>query len=213
MRTTICYGRPVELYSQPATRQDEWVIDWLQGRRGGYFVEIGCNDGKHHSNTLTLEKHFGWRGLLVEADPDLCEWARQTRPDCQHDCAAVSVTTGSVVRFSQGGQWGGLVNFLPTAWQCEAAKRHTPEIWVTTATLKAVLERNHAPTLIDYLSLDIEGAEVPVLEEYFKSPTHQFRCLTVEFRDSDTLMRLCRILEPHGYILEDVRAWDAFFHL
>jgi FkbM family methyltransferase len=209
-KTCILFNRPVELHSQPATQQDEWVIEQLHGYRNGYFVEIGGHDGQHHSNTLALEKHFGWTGLLVEADPTLCEWSRFARPDCIHDCVAVSVVD-SHAWFSCGGAWGGLRAFLPEAWQREARDRNTPEIWVPTTTLRNILERNHAPKLIDYLSLDIEGAEVSVLNEYFKSPTHQFRCLTVEFRDSNTLMRIRRIMEPHGYTLELIRAWDAFF--
>lgn len=210
MKTRILFDRPVELYSQPATQQDEWVIERLRGHYYGYFVEIGGHDGKRHSNTWALEKHFGWQGLLVEADPELCEWARVLRPKCTCDCVAVSVADSNA-RFSRGGAWGGLVSFLPEAWRREAESRHTPEIWVPTATLRNILTRNNAPRIVDYLSLDIEGAEVPVLDEYFKNPTHQFRCLTIEFRDSDTLMQIRRIVEPHGYVLEQVRAWDAFF--
>lgn len=210
MRMYVSDGK-VELYSHPATRQDRWVIERLSSYRNGYFVEIGGYDGRHHSNTLALEEHFNWRGLLVEADPDLYEQAKLARPNCAHDCAAVSVTDGCDVQFSRGGVWGGLVAFLPDAWRYEATYRHTPEIWVPTTTLSNVLKRNYAPKLIDYFSLDVEGAELPILNEYFLKPTHHFRCLTVEFRDNITLMRLMRLLEPHGYVLERVCAWDAFF--
>jgi len=211
MRSRILFDYSVELHSQPATRQDEWVIETLRGQRDGYFVEIGANDGKHHSNTFALEKHFDWHGLLVEADPNLSDRSRFTRPNCKHDCVAVSTMDANAAWFSCAGPWGGLIVFLPEAWKREARDRHTPEIWVPTTTLRAVLKRNHVPLLVDYLSLDIEGAEVPVLDEYFKSPTHHFRCLTVEVRDSDTLMQVRRIVEPHGYVFEELRAWDAFF--
>lgn len=33
------------------------------------MFEIGAMDGTTLSNTLTLEKDFGWTGLLVEAHP------------------------------------------------------------------------------------------------------------------------------------------------
>jgi hypothetical protein len=36
----------------------------------GFFVECGALDGEFYSNTLVLERDFGWRGLLVESDPD-----------------------------------------------------------------------------------------------------------------------------------------------
>lgn len=36
------------------------------GHRGGFFVEAGALDGERVSNTLFLEQHLGWKGLLVE---------------------------------------------------------------------------------------------------------------------------------------------------
>jgi hypothetical protein len=36
----------------------------------GFFVECGALDGELRSNTLTLERDHGWRGVLIEADPD-----------------------------------------------------------------------------------------------------------------------------------------------
>jgi hypothetical protein len=37
--------------------------------------------------------------------------------------------------------------------------------------------------------------------------------MTIEYQqDAGTLMRLERLLEPHGYTLERVQAWDAFFY-
>ena len=213
IRTRKMDGFDIELYSQPATRQDEWVVERTRGLRGGYFIECGAHNGLQHSNTLTLENDFAWTGLLVEADPDLSAQAQKNRPACQHARCALSVTDDSVVRFTQGGQWGGLTNYLPKDWLWEHQRRQSPEIWVTTITLRGLLTRYKAPQTIDYFSLDIEGAEVPVLRDYFQSPLHTFRCLTVEYReDAGELMRLRRILEPHGYVLDQVRAWDAFFY-
>jgi FkbM family methyltransferase len=211
-RQTLLNGA-IELHSQPATRQDEWVIKHTHGLKGGYFIECGINDGLRHSNTLALEQSFGWTGLLVEADPYLSDQAQENRPACQHATRALSVTTDSTVQFTRGGQWGGLTAFLPDAWRREHEHRRAPIIWVTTITLCDLLRQYKAPETIDYFSLDIEGAEVPVLEDYFHHPMHRFRCLTVEYReDAGELMRLRRILEPHGYILDRTRAWDAFFY-
>ena len=125
----------------------------------------------------------------------------------------MSVSTGTATRFTRGGQWGGLTAFLPEAWRREHQARHSPEIWVTTVTLRDLLSLYDVPKVIDYLSLDIEGAEVPVLQDFFQAPSCTFRCLTVEYReDAGELMRLQRILEPHGYVLDRVQAWDAFFY-
>jgi FkbM family methyltransferase len=204
----------IELHSQPATRQDEWVIKHTRGLRDGYFIECGSYDGLRHSNTLALERSFRWKGLLVEADPYSMNLTRANRPICKHCEAALSVTTNSTVRFTQGGQWGGLTTWLPDAWKREARDRNSPEIWVKSITLYDLLDRYQCPTIINYFSLDVEGAEFSILREYFHGThRHRFRCLTVEYReDTGELMRLRRLLEPHGYVLDRTRAWDAFFY-
>jgi len=49
------------------------VLPLILGAAGGepgIFVEIGANNGLTGSNTLLLERCFGWTGLLIEANPD-----------------------------------------------------------------------------------------------------------------------------------------------
>lgn len=41
----------------------------LLEQRDGVYIEAGALDGETMSNTLPLEIDFGWKGLLVEADP------------------------------------------------------------------------------------------------------------------------------------------------
>lgn len=55
------------------------LIKWVPGNlillypkivESGTFLEAGAYDGEFLSNTLYLEHEFGWRGVLVEANPD-----------------------------------------------------------------------------------------------------------------------------------------------
>ncbi len=204
---------PDHLFSQPATGQDSWVIETLREKREGYFVEFGGHDGIKHSNTLALETLFNWNGLLVEPDPDLYDIMIAARPDCQHDNRCVSNVEDHEVRFSKGGEWGGQCSFLPPAWQREAQDRKTPEIWVGTVRLSTLLRHHHAPAIVDYLSVDTEGSELAILREYFNGfQPCKFRCLTVEYhQDAGILMQLRRVMEPHGYELDKVRAWESFW--
>ena len=44
-------------------------MDLFFQKRKGFFIEAGANDGEFISNTLELEKKYGWTGLLIEPNP------------------------------------------------------------------------------------------------------------------------------------------------
>jgi hypothetical protein len=76
------------VYSQNG---EDGIIAWLFSQIGTTnrtFVELGIGDGSE-CNTANLSITFGWRGLLIEADPDQAERARRfygsrpTAPDVQ----------------------------------------------------------------------------------------------------------------------------------
>lgn len=63
-------------YSQAG--QDTFVYETLNKKTNGTFLDIGCGDPFHCSNTYSLEK-LGWKGVLVDIDPDKCEKCRLNR--------------------------------------------------------------------------------------------------------------------------------------
>lgn len=72
-----------------------------------------------------------------------------------------------------------------------------------TAPLTQVLERFNVPTEIDYLSLDVEGAEYLIMKN-FPFERYHIKIMTVE-RPSQELRRL---LESKGYLfLKDLAWW------
>ena len=54
-------------YSQSS--QDVKADKLLNGKEGGFFIEVGAYDGEIMSNTLFFEKTRKWTGLLIEANP------------------------------------------------------------------------------------------------------------------------------------------------
>ncbi len=56
------------------------VLDAMFGdQRRGYFVEVGCRDGRRFSSTLVLEQR-GWRGMCIEAQPSYLKDLQANRP-------------------------------------------------------------------------------------------------------------------------------------
>lgn len=76
--------------------------------RGLTYLEMGGGDGSSFSNTYFFEACFGWRGILVEANPSLSHELCRSRPRAlAFSFAACSETQGSAnftvpLRFKRG---------------------------------------------------------------------------------------------------------------
>ena len=65
-------------------QQDKFVIHALQGKRRGYFLEIGSNHPIHSNNTYLLEDKYNWRGIMVEYDARFLPLYKEHRPNSIH---------------------------------------------------------------------------------------------------------------------------------
>jgi FkbM family methyltransferase len=202
------------MYSTPAIKQDEWVVERLCGKYNGTYIDVGAHDGLHHSNTALLEKVYGWKGILVEPQRELFKKCIENRGPSNgfvRDAVGEDHDRSNYV-FYAGGSYGGLEYYMPKDWVKEHKRRGTLTFSTKVTTLERLVQWWGSPDFMDYLSLDVEGAELPILERYFlREPHTHFRLMTVEFRfDYVLLRRLQSLLEP-WYVLEEVRAFDAFF--
>lgn len=182
--------------------QDAWLERHVfRGQRDGVFVEIGGFDGVTGSNCLFFELMRGWRGLLVEPSPRLFEQARAARRcDCHQAALAASAGEAEFLEIRAGyTQMGGLVaNYDPGMRQrVEQDRRHQGEvIRVPTRTLVELLdEAGHAR--VDYISLDVEGAELAVLEG-FDFERYPVRAWTIENNRGD-VTRIPAFMAERGY--------------
>lgn len=48
--------------------QDLFVINVLNGKKDGYFLEIGANHPSINNNTYLLESVYNWKGIMIEYD-------------------------------------------------------------------------------------------------------------------------------------------------
>jgi FkbM family methyltransferase len=186
--------------------QDRWVIETFGRLHGGFFVELGAGDGRTHSNTLTLERDYRWRGLLIEANPHYAELIRMRRA-AQCVTACIDQVEGEA-NFLSLGYLSGIIGEdtdHSTAMRPSVVMARSPQR-TATRTLASVLEEVAAPNQIDYLSLDVEGAEYRVLRD-FPFDRYRFSSMTIE-RPSQELHDL---LSAAGYILVRARFFDGFY--
>jgi FkbM family methyltransferase len=134
-------------------------------KRGGVFVDVGAYDGVTGSNTVFLEKYRGWTGLCIEPSPErFAELTRLRDVACAQACIAAQDGHADFLHVLRGfTQMGGLVATLGSATQeYLAASCVIDKVVVPTRRLGAVLAE-HELFEIDYLSVDVEGAELAVL--------------------------------------------------
>ncbi len=199
----LYYGRK---RSVSQAGQDFWVFgEVFNEKREGSFLEIGSADGISLSNTLVLEKRYGWRGLCIEANPLLFKNLQRVRNAiCLNVC--LDSREGDV-SFLPRGLGGGIVGPDTDNNGNEAGLDLSQVTTLRARTLASVLAEQKIESAIDYLSIDVEGAEERVLDR-FPFTQYRFNCLTIERPKP----RLAELLQENGYLLvKTIPRLDSFY--
>src|SRR5436190_7908247 len=147
--------------SEYETQLNQDVFALLMNRfRPGFFVEIGANDGFRLSNTLYLETNFGWKGVLVEPNPKYL-MSLEKRKNSVVVNKAISSQDGEA-DFIDAGLYGGLRECLDNTH--DVFTKGAGCISVDCIGLQEILNSASAPEQIDFISVDVEGGEVPIVE-------------------------------------------------
>lgn len=175
----------------------------------GYFLEIGANDGYNLSNTVYLEEEFGWNGLLVEANPKYTESLKSRKSKS----SMVAITEKNEnYQFSDAGLYGGLTDLLDKTHFNRTKEART--ISVKGVTLKNLLEDNMCPKTINFISIDVEGAEVSIVEQLCKLEDYRFVCGCIEHNNRPSDYKLIKeLLGNSGYrvVWNEHTSHDLFF--
>jgi len=193
-------------FYQSQYQQDKILNEkYFKNRVGGVFVDIGAHDGKSLSNTFFYEKALNWKGLCIEPLPKVFKQLKENRSCIVVEGAAWKEDTTKQFRIVEGypEMLSGFVDTYPDAHQ----KRITDEIELMGGSSVDVdikcfdiskLLLQHKLTEIDFLSIDVEGSELDILEsiDYKKI---KINVILAENNYSDT--RLTSFLETKGYEL------------
>lgn len=183
--------------------QDLWVLETaLPDVSEGYFLDVGSGDGTVGSNSKALEER-GWKGICVDPFPTHMEGRT-----CLVFREVVYSEAGKRMMFYQAGQLGGIADTLG-AWKVRAEKASAVEF--TTVTLGDILARAKAPRRIDFVSLDIEGAELEALRG-LPLDRYQIGALVIEHNfEEPKRSRIEEFMKSHGY--RRVHTWqqDDFY--
>jgi FkbM family methyltransferase len=183
--------------------QDIWVVETaLPGVNAGYFLDVGSGDGTAASNTKVLEER-GWKGICVDPFPTHME-ART----CQMFKEVVFSEAGRRMTFRTAGELGGLADTLGL-WKAYADK--APIVEFTTVTLGDILSRARAPRRIDFMSLDIEGAELEALRG-FPFDRYELGALAVEHNfEEPKRSQIQELMKQQGFARAHTWYQDDFY--
>lgn len=193
----VFYGKKIvesipEDTSMTQANQDKIVAALFRGQRNGYFVDLAANNAIRLSNTYALERQYGWRGLCIEPNPTY--WRNLTfYRDCHVVAAVVGRNRMEEVQF-HFDLWGGVGGGIVGSGFDNKPAQHKSFLKMYTATVREILQRHDAPVVINYLSLDVEGAEDFVMRS-FPFDAFRIQVLTVERPKQDFFT----IMEAQGY--------------
>lgn len=141
--------------------------------RGGYFIDLAANDWQKDSNTYALETFDDWNGLCVE--PNEVYWSGLVKRKCTLVAAVVGGAANEIVKFAttKGGLGGIVAANMDNALEVNNLKEFY------TTTIDSIFSTFDVPNAIDYLSLDIEGAE-SVVFPLLPFHTHAIHIMTIE---------------------------------
>ncbi len=172
---------------------DRKLDDLFGHKREGFFIELGANNGLSQSNTALLARERGWRGILIEPSPSGYSSCLQHRPDATCiQAACVGPEYGSP--FIEGDFNGNLMSSVSGK---RLGKRPTTR--VPARTLENILDGCQPLPPIDFLSLDTEGYELPILRGLnLKKYRPTYMLIEIYNDDYDAIVSL---LKEHEYEL------------
>lgn len=201
-------------------------LEPLISPKNGFFVELGADNGIYESNSRYFEVFRGYTGILIEPHPENFSQLKKVRSKKNHFVNAVCVNFGfpspntkllgagamSVAFDLESDLPDKLMHVSIGAKHLGKMQHSTVSkvVWheVPARTLNSILEEASAPLIIDFLSLDVEGAESAVI----KGIDHQkfrFKYILIESRNH---LKTKELLESFGHeLLKTVSSSDLLF--
>jgi FkbM family methyltransferase len=169
----------LDYFSHPANFDIDKKLGVHLPYKNGFFIEGGANNGLYQSNTYYFAKFCNWKGILIEGIPELYQECLLERPEARvfnnalvsHDFPDAFVTMKYANLMSLVS---GLSQKTPEEEEAHIKKGIGWEIWrgedaatyeiqVPCRTLTSILDECSVKE-IDLFSLDVEGAELSVLQ-------------------------------------------------
>jgi FkbM family methyltransferase len=199
--------------SHSQIRQDLFVLNELNYKENGFFVEFGATNGIDLNNTYLLEKDFAWKGILAEPGRVWRNDLRKNRPNAIIEERLIWKDSKSVLLFNETPMAEfSTIDLLSNRDAHRGHRENGAKYKVETISLNDLLDYHNAPSIIDYLSIDTEGSEYEILS-CLDFERYSFRVITCEHNYSKQRKLINRLLTKHGYKrkYEEISLFDDWY--
>lgn len=198
------------MYSQYG--QDSYIKNkFFENVSNGYFVNIGANDGVSIDNTLLFEQ-VGWSGVCIEPNPEIFKKLIVNRKCICHN-VALSDSDG-VVNFLSISGYSEMLSGILEFYDSRHMQRVDNELNMYGGSKNIIqIESRMFSSLnlnknIDYVSIDVEGAEMKILES-IDFENYDIKVLSVENNFAES--HIINFMYSVGYDLDCVLHADNIF--
>jgi FkbM family methyltransferase len=151
--------------------EDLYLMRCFGDRAGGFYIDIGAGHPVFDNVSFAFYLK-GWSGITVEPNPALARLGRAVRPrDRMHE-AVVGTKQGETTFYLVNEFHGFSTTIADNADTALTEFGKAASAITVPATTLAALCAEHAPASIDFLKIDVEGAEADVL---FSGDWERFR--------------------------------------
>jgi len=197
--------------------EDIYLLEhWFNGLCNGNYLEMGAVDGLMYSNSYVFNKVFNWRGVLIELSPDEFAKLEQNRPnEIARVNAAVCADEG-VMHYNNGlGAVNGIWEFTTEEYRSKFWNNVTIDELqqIRCTTMRKILADNVGDNFFfDFYSLDVEGAELMVLNSIDFSKVG-FGVLFLEslWNSKETNAEIIKLMRINGYDLHFSTGREMWF--
>lgn len=186
-------------YSQ--FEEDKILHNFFRNKKNGVCVEVGANDGVNDSNSYFFELR-GWKCVLIEPNPALCQEIRRVRTAQLYECAVSSEIGCATLYIAEGAERSHGVSTISSDQQVhDKIKGYgftRRPIQVKTRTLDDILLESQLTATIDFISIDVEGHELRVLEG-FSIDKWQPRIIIIEDNENYKDNKVQTYLKKYSY--------------
>ena len=177
--------------------QDVMAYLFFCGKKDGFYIEIGANDGYNGSTTFFAQQ-LGWKGICIEPQKETFERLQKYRNCALYNFAISDKTRKDVefITFPERDFRSGIADTMSDSHIEEAKKLSS----MSTATINTVTFGDMMKDFpdvkhIDFLSIDTEGHEMNVLRS-IDFDKYSFGLITIETEENSDVVEF---VEQKGY--------------